>query len=67
MTEVAVEVVIHVELLCWYRDHLGARSRLHATNLVPGPPKARDGEIMRRLLKARELGLSEGGTSTMED
>jgi acetyl-CoA synthetase len=30
-------------------------------------PKTRSGKIMRRLLKARELGLSEGDTSTLED
>ncbi|MHC4657153.1 MAG: AMP-binding enzyme, partial [Planctomycetota bacterium] len=30
-------------------------------------PKTRSGKIMRRLLKARELGLPEGDTSTLED
>lgn len=30
-------------------------------------PKTRSGKIMRRLLKARELGLPEGDTSTMEE
>lgn len=30
-------------------------------------PKTRSGKIMRRLLKARELGLDEGDTSTLED
>ena len=29
-------------------------------------PKTRSGKVMRRLLKARELGLSEGDTSTLE-
>ncbi len=29
--------------------------------------KARSGKIMRRLLKARELGLPLGDTSTLED
>jgi acetyl-CoA synthetase len=29
-------------------------------------PKTRSGKIMRRLLKARELGLAEGDTSTLE-
>ena len=28
---------------------------------------SRSGKIMRRLLKARELGLPEGDTSTLED
>lgn len=30
-------------------------------------PKTRSGKIMRRLLKARELGLPEGDTSTLEE
>ncbi len=34
---------------------------------LPGMPKTRSGKIMRRLLKARELGLDEGDTSTLED
>lgn len=34
---------------------------------VDNLPKTRSGKIMRRLLKARELGLPEGDTSTLED
>ena len=34
---------------------------------VESLPKTRSGKIMRRLLKARELGLPEGDTSTLED
>ena len=30
-------------------------------------PKTRSGKIMRRLLKARELGEPEGDISTLED
>jgi acetyl-CoA synthetase len=30
-------------------------------------PKTRSGKIMRRLLKARELRLPEGDTSTLEE
>jgi len=30
-------------------------------------PKTRSGKIMRRVLKARELGLKEGDLSTLED
>ena len=33
----------------------------------PNLPKNRAGKIMRRLLKARELGLPEGDRSTLED
>ena len=35
-------------------------------DFVPSLPKTRSGKIMRRLLKARELGLPEGDTSTLE-
>ena len=34
---------------------------------VPSLPKTRSGKIMRRLLKARDLGLPEGDTSTLEE
>jgi acetyl-CoA synthetase len=34
---------------------------------IPSLPKTRSGKIMRRLLKAKELGLPLGDTSTMED
>ncbi|MFH1350153.1 MAG: hypothetical protein ABII26_04370 [Pseudomonadota bacterium] len=50
-----------------------ARRKLHAgacpreIKFVPGLPKTKSGKIMRRLLKARELGLPEGDTSTLEE
>jgi acetyl-CoA synthetase len=50
-----------------------ARKKLHAVacpkeiEILDSLPKTRSGKIMRRLLKARELGLSEGDTSTLED
>ena len=34
--------------------------------ILPALPRTRSGKIMRRLLKARELGLPEGDTSTLE-
>lgn len=37
-----------------------------SVNIWPSLPKTRSGKIMRRLLKARELGLPEGDTSTLE-
>jgi len=55
------------------RDLLGfARSRLGAVVapkelvFVDSLPKTRSGKILRRLLKARELGLPEGDISTLE-
>ena len=50
-----------------------ARKKLHALacprqlEFLPGLPKTKSGKIMRRLLKARELGLPEGDTSTLEE
>jgi acetyl-CoA synthetase len=56
-----------------YRDLLGfGRRRLGAVvapkefAFVDTLPHNRSGKIMRRLLKARELGLAEGDTSTLE-
>jgi acetyl-CoA synthetase len=52
--------------------HAHARTRLGAVvapkeiAFVPTIPLTRSGKIMRRLLKARELGLPEGDTSTLE-
>ncbi|MBU6504123.1 MAG: AMP-binding protein, partial [Betaproteobacteria bacterium] len=55
------------------RDILGhARKRLGAAvapkelDFLDSLPKTRSGKIMRRLLKARELGLPEGDTSALE-
>jgi acetyl-CoA synthetase len=53
------------ELLGFGRTRLGAiapRDVAFAANL----PKTRSGKIMRRLLRARELGLPEGDLSTLE-
>jgi len=50
-----------------------ARKKLHAVacprkiDFISGLPKTKSGKIMRRLLKARELGLPEGDTSTLEE
>ena len=55
------------ELIRFSRDRLGAAVAPREIEFVPGLPKTRSGKIMRRLLKARELGLPEGDTSTLED
>ena len=41
-------------------------SRRRRSSSCRALPKTRSGKIMRRLLKARELGLPEGDTSTLE-
>ena len=53
------------------RDHVGVHlskiARPDAISIVDKLPKTRSGKIMRRLLKAQELGLPIGDTSTLED
>ena len=57
---------IRRELLGHARKRLGAVVAPKEIDFVPSLPKNRAGKIMRRLLKARELGLPEGDTSTLE-
>ncbi len=48
------------------RKRLGSVVAPREIEIVPHLPHTRSGKIMRRLLKARELGLAEGDTSTLE-
>lgn len=54
------------ELLGFARKRLGAVVAPKEIDFVANVPKTRSGKIMRRLLKARELGLPEGDISTLE-
>ncbi|RDD61036.1 acetate--CoA ligase [Ferruginivarius sediminum] len=54
------------ELLGHARKRLGAAVAPRAIDFRDVLPRTRSGKIMRRLLKARELGLPEGDTSTLE-
>ena len=54
------------ELLAFARTRLGAVVAPKEIAFLPGIPRTRSGKIMRRLLKARELGLPEGDTSMVE-
>ena len=54
------------ELLAFARTRLGAVVAPKEIEFVPSVPRTRSGKIMRRLLKARELGLPEGDISTLE-
>jgi acetyl-CoA synthetase len=49
------------------RQHLGPIARPEQIVFTDKLPKTRSGKIMRRVLKARALGLSEGDVSTMEE
>jgi acetyl-CoA synthetase len=59
--ELEHELALHIV------DHLGAIARPEAVKCVESLPKTRSGKIMRRVLKARILGLPEGDISTLED
>ncbi|MBM4336655.1 MAG: acetate--CoA ligase [Deltaproteobacteria bacterium] len=48
------------------RSRLGAAVAPKEIEIRDAIPKTRSGKIMRRLLRARELGLPEGDTSTLE-
>ena len=54
------------ELLAHARKHLGPAVAPRDIAFRDSLPKTRSGKIMRRLLKARELGLPEGDLSTLE-
>ncbi len=58
---------LHRELIRFARAKLGAGVAPREIEFIDSLPKTRSGKIMRRLLKARELGLPEGDTSTLED
>lgn len=54
------------ELMAHARTRLGAVVAPKEIEFIPSLPRTRSGKIMRRLLKARELGLPEGDLSTLE-
>ncbi len=54
------------DLLGFARKRLGAVVAPKEIDFIANVPKTRSGKIMRRLLKARELGLPEGDISTLE-
>jgi acetyl-CoA synthetase len=54
------------ELLAHARRRLGAAIAPRDVAFVESLPRTRSGKIMRRVLRARELGLPEGDLSTLE-
>ena len=55
-----------LQILAHARKKLGAALAPREIQFSDNLPKTRSGKIMRRLLKARELGLPEGDLSTLE-
>jgi len=58
---------LQLELLGFARKRLGPAVAPKEIAFIASLPKTRSGKIMRRLLKARELGLAEGDLSTLEN
>jgi acetyl-CoA synthetase len=58
--ELAREIKLHV------RTHVGAIAVPDELEFVPGLPKTRSGKIMRRVIRAQELGEPVGDTSTLD-
>jgi acetyl-CoA synthetase len=54
------------EILAFARTRLGPAVAPREIEFQDDLPRTRSGKIMRRLLKARELGLPEGDLSTLE-
>ncbi len=57
---------LKLEILGFARKKLGAAVSPKEIEFCSQIPRTRSGKIMRRLLKARELGLPEGDLSTLE-
>jgi acetyl-CoA synthetase len=57
---------LRMAIMAHARKRLGAAVAPKEIDFLPVLPRTRSGKIMRRLLKARELGLPEGDTSTLE-
>lgn len=55
------------ELIDYVTTHMGPIARPEEITFIDQLPKTRSGKIMRRVLKARALGLPEGDLSTLEE
>ncbi len=55
------------ELKTWVRQKIGYIAEPAEIESVSKLPKTRSGKIMRRVLKARQMGIEVGDTSTLED
>ena len=63
---VAADEALRAHLLAHARTRLGPAVAPKEIEVVSALPHTRSGKVMRRLLRARELGLPEGDTSTLE-
>jgi len=63
---VAADEALRLELLGYARSRLGPAMAPRAIELTDHLPTTRSGKILRRVLRARELGLPAGDLSTLE-
>jgi acetyl-CoA synthetase len=63
---IAGDEKLALQLIGFARKRLGTALAPRQIEFRDELPRTRSGKIMRRLLKARELGLAEGDTSTLE-
>jgi acetyl-CoA synthetase len=62
-----VKPELEQELINYMVTHMGPIAKPEAITFIDQLPKTRSGKIMRRVLKARALGLPEGDLSTLEE
>jgi acetyl-CoA synthetase len=62
----APDEALHDDILGFARKRLGPAVAPREIAFATELPRTRSGKLMRRLLRARELGLPEGDTSTLE-
>ncbi len=60
-------VKLKTELMDYVKKHLAGHAYPREIEFIDRLPKTRSGKIMRRILKAKELGLPIGDTSTLEE
>ncbi len=58
---------LRLDIIAYSRRKMGPAVAPKEIRFVSGLPRTRSGKILRRLLKARELGLPEGDLSTLEN
>lgn len=58
---------LKTELMEYVKKHLAGHAYPREIEFIDKLPKTRSGKIMRRVLKAKELGLPIGDTSTLEE
>lgn len=58
---------LQLDIQRFAKKRLASAAAPREIEFIDSLPKTRSGKIMRRLLKAKELGLPLGDTSTLED